>query len=758
MQNNKSIILKDLVLVGGGHSHVTVLKQFAMTPLSGVRLTLISRDIHTPYSGMLPGLIAGHYNFDQTHIDLGPLACFAGAQLYHDEVTGLDLEKKLLQCRNRPSVSYDLLSVNIGSTPTSLPNFKSNQNIVAVKPIGSFISRWEQLKKRVRNSSRNLNIGVVGAGAGGVELILSVQYSLRNLLNKYGRARFLPKFHLFSDNKTILPTYNQNVQNKFCRILSDRRVKVHVNFRVAKVRPGSLISDEGNELDMDEVLWVTEAGAALWLKDSGIDLNSSGFIKVQDTLESTSHQNVFATGDVAAMVNHPRYKSGVIAVRQGKPLYENLCRRLSNTELKPFVPQKKFLSLISTGDQYAIASRGNWALEGHLVWKWKDWIDRRFVRQYNELPNVSEHKSTQPNETLVDSHNLQGSSIGTRCGGCGAKVGADILNQVLSQLSLPKDRDNIIGLSDLDDSAVSTVPPGKVIVQSVDFFRALMDDPYTFGKITATHCLSDIFAMAAEPRFALSIAVIPYGTERKTKETLEQLLLGCLEVLHRSGTSLIGGHTSEGVELSLGLSITGFADPNHILRKRGMQPGDSLILTKPLGTGSLFAAHMCLKAKGRWILHAIDEMLQSNQEAANCLYQHGATACTDVTGFGLLGHLLEMNKASNTNARLFLEAIPLMEGVKETMSAGIFSSLHPHNLRLRSSICNLDELSTHHHFPILFDPQTSGGLLASVPVEKANRCLGELKKLGYSKASLVGTIEPMSGGASIRIETSTNLE
>ena len=276
------------------------------------------------------------------------------------------------------------------------------------------------------------------------------------------------------------------------------------------------------------------------------------------------------------------------------------------------------------------------------------------------------------------------------------------------------------------------------------FFRAIVDDPYVFGKIAAQHSLGDIFAMGAEGQTALAIATVPYGLEHKTEDTLSQMLRGAEEVLHEAGVALVGGHTSEGAELSLGFAINGLAGPSCLLRKTGMQPGDGLILTKPLGTGTLFAAEMRFKAKGRWVSAAVASMLLSNRSAAACLREHGARACTDVTGFGLLGHLVEMTRASQVAASVDLNRLPVLEGAEETVAAGIFSTLQPQNVRLRRAIRNLDAAAGAPRYPLLFDPQTAGGLLASVPAANAEACLASLRDSGYDHAALIGQVEQPS--------------
>jgi pyridine nucleotide-disulfide oxidoreductase family protein len=361
----------DLVLVGGGHSNIAVLRRFGLEPMAGVRLTLISRDLHTPYSGMLPGLIAGHYSFDEAHINLERLAQFAGARAHFDEVVRVDPSTQVVHCASGIRTSYDVLSINVGSTPNvSVPG--AAEHAIPVKPIDRFLDRWQQLRHRLLDGPPR-TIAVVGGGAGGVELLLSAQFALRR-----------HAFHLFTATPTILPTHNPRVRQKFLRIFEDRGVEAHTSSDVAEVTPGRLHLPSATH-DADEILWTTQARAASWLREAGFATDEDGFLRVHDTLQSVSHENVFAAGDVAAVEGYRLEKSGVYAVREGEVLTRNLRRAVEGRPLARYHPQRQFLSLITTGDRYAVGSRGAFAIEGEWVWRWKDRIDRRFMRRYQHL-------------------------------------------------------------------------------------------------------------------------------------------------------------------------------------------------------------------------------------------------------------------------------------------------------------------------------------------------------------------------------------
>ena len=711
-------LLKGLVLVGGGHAHVHVLKSFGMKPMPGVRLTLIGRDIETPYSGMIPGFVAGRYSFDECHIDLARLCAWTGARLFHHEAIGIDRANRQVLLKDRPAVSYDLLSIDVGSAP----NLETIPGAAAwatpVKPIADLGQRWLAFLERMKSWLGPLNIAVIGGGAGGVELALAIDHRLREV------AKGAQLQVTLATKDEILARQAAAARQKMRAIFRRRGVRLLENEATTRIERGAAQLESGKWLQADAVFVVTEASAAKWFATTGLALDERGFIAVDDTLRATGDQHIFAVGDCATVLRYPRPKAGVFAVRQGPPLAANLRRALLGQAIKPFVPQNRFLSIIGTGDGGAMATRGAWAVEGAWVWRWKDHIDRRWMRMYREPPArpMQMTATTPPDPALADGEARRLlADIGMRCGGCGAKVGAGVLSRVLARLGRSPGSGVTIGLDAPDDAAMIEVPAGQALVQSVDFFRSFVADPYVFGEVAAVHALGDVWAMGAKPHSALALAVVPAAAERLMEEDLFQLLSGARRVLDDAGCALIGGHSGEGPEAALGFSVNVLVDPARALRKGGLRPGDRLVLTKPLGTGVIFAAAMRGAARGAWIEGALASMRQPSSKAAEALVAVGAHACTDVTGFGLAGHLAEMiratGKGDTVSVDLHLDALPVLAGAAELFAKGFASSLQPENLRARHLIDGMDRAMSHPKLPLLFDPQTAGGLLAAVPAD-----------------------------------------
>lgn len=728
-------IVKDVVLVGAGHAHVTALRAFGMRPIPGVRLTLITREVHTPYSGMLPGLIAGHYNFDETHIDTAPLAHFAGSRLYQDEVIGIDPAVRHVMCRNRPPVAYDLLSLDVGSTPNTEAVPGATEYAIPVKPIDGFLERFERSLARTLDRRGHTRVAVVGAGAGGIELMLSLERRLRQETRRAGYSTDRLSFTLIAGAEGILTSFPEAFRTRFQAVFAQRDIAI-VASPVTSVEAGRLLFADHPPIEADEILWTTQAAAPRWLQQTVLPLDDRGFLVVDASLRVCGHDSVFAAGDMIAFAPRALPKSGVYAVRAGPVLAGNIRRTLLGQKLLDYQPQRNALYLVSTGDAYAIGTRNGFSFQGKWVWRWKDWIDRRFMRKFNELPEM---KSPEVAASPLPGQQANSSDL-MRCSGCGAKVGAAVLSRALRGI-VPEPRPDVIfGLNAPDDAAIVDTGGDKLSVQTVDYFRAFIDDPYTLGKIAANHALGDIYAMGGEAQSAMAIATIPFGPEAKVEADLTAMMTGANETLRAAGCALVGGHTSEGAELALGFAVNGLIARENVLRKSGLRPGDALILTKPIGTGTLLAADMRGQAKARWVMAAISRMIESNRAAAEILRRHHVHAATDVTGFGLLGHLVEMVRASHVDATLALNRIPVLEGARETSARGILSSLHVQNLAASFAIRDPDAARGHPLFPLLFDPQTAGGFLASMPPVDAERCIVALRDAGYAYAAVVGFV------------------
>jgi len=759
-------ISTDVVFIGGGHTHAIVLRKLGMVQLPGVRLTLITNLVDTPYSGMLPCHVSGRYGFDESHIDLRPLTRFANCRLFIDRAVGLDMERREVICANHPPVSFDVLSIDTGSTPATVKIPGAEEYAIPAKPVPELLMRWNHLLQQVReNPTRSLTIGMVGGGVGGVELTLNMQERLHKLLQELGQPPEHITFHMFHRGDELAPGRNRWTRRRLQQIFRERGIRLHLNEAVTRLEratandPVRVYGESGTGVECDRVFWVTSASAPQWLQGSGLSLDARGFIQTRDTLQTLSHANVFAAGDVATMVNYPRPKAGVFAVRQGKPLYKNLLRLLQGNPLKPFHPQKQFLTLIDVGYGHTIAARGPLAWESSLFRRWKNHIDQKFMDLFREFPTMEEmnpHIIELPT-TPPTSPTLHPSTL--PCAGCGSKVGSDALSLAIQRVRQEfadfgnTSADLIIGLDAPDDAAVMKVPPGQVMVHTVDFFTALVDDPFVFAQVCLKHCLSDLYAMGATPHSVLAVVQLPYATPEKQADSLYPLLVGIQKGLMPTGTLLVGGHTTVGPQLGLGFACNGVAFADKLLRKGGMQPGDWVILTQPIGTGTLFAADMQRLAKGRWIESAITHMAQSNQLASEVFRAHQASACTDVTGFGFIGHLLEMVQAAQVSVELDLTGLPILSGARDTLALGIVSSLQAQNLQASTAIQNGAEWRHHADYPLLFDPQTAGGLLASVPAENVEDCLRQLHGKGYYSAVAIGRVFPGEDSAQpIRIK------
>ena len=710
---NTSLPQHDVVLWGIGHTNAHILRMWRMDPVPNARLTCITDFRFVTYSGMLPGTLAGMYEPEQMQIDLVRLCAASGARLLCSEVTGLNQEQRTLSFRDRPPLSYDILSIGVGSRPGGLPEAQSQ--VLSVKPMQTFLGRLDERLKGLKKSciGRPWQIAVVGAGAGGVEVALCLRKRLTDWYDQQNA-----NITLIERGASILANMPSRTRALTARQLQRSDIKAILGREVMSCVGEAITLEDGQELPCDLIVWTTSASPQDALRHLSLSTDERGFLLVRSTLQSIDSDNVFVVGDCASLVDRPLAKAGVYAVRQGPILWKNIRRRLESRPLVAWKPQKSFMTLLNTGNEQAILTYRGIGVHARWCWRLKDYIDRRFMAKYQDYRPMVQ---TPWQNTPVEPPKMY-------CGGCGSKLPSNVLSRVLSRLENAS-----------DDVAVIESSANRALAATVDFFTSFIDDPFLLGQVAALNALSDMIAKGVQSRGALALATLPHGPADKQESYLSEMLEGAMQVLRPEGIPLIGGHTTEGDQAMLGFTILGEVEIDKLPRKGALRPGDQLVLTKPLGTGVLLAANMQAECRHDWYDSLVQSMLTTNRPAGTTAGKLGVQAVTDVTGFGLAGHLLEMLEASDVSAKLSLSAIPLLPGVEQLLASGLESSLAPGNRACSDQIAGDETLRSTSRWSALFDPQTSGGLLMGVPAELLDSLRDELGEAAFVIGEVVST-------------------
>lgn len=718
MQNNPLPLSRDLVLIGGGHAHALVLRKWGMNPLPGARITVINPEPTAPYSGMLPGFLAGHYPRDALNIDLVRLARFAGARVILGAVSEIDPKTKTIIVPGDPPINYDVASIDIGITSAmpTLPGF--SQHAVPAKPLDQFSRAWSEFKTQ----SGCADVAVIGGGVAGAEIAMAFAYALR-LAGRDANVSLI-------DRHSVLSTMPPKSKKTLLEALKAQSVQIYEHAHITKVTGDGVVLSDGQTIAAQFVCGAAGAKPHDWIASTTLE-QQQGFINVDEHL-LTSDPNVFAVGDCAHMVKSPRPKAGVFAVRQADILYENLRVRLSEKgNLQAYRPQKDYLKLISLGEKSALGDRFGVSFQGPAIWKWKNRIDQTFMDKFRILPKMSQPKL--PEERAAGAAEVLGGK--PLCGGCGSKIGRNALQAALAQINTPA-RPDIQYLAGDDSALLITGGVNQVI--STDHLRAMINDPVAMTRIAANHALGDIWAMGASPQAATATVILPRMSAMLAERTLTEIMLAAQTFFSNAGAAIVGGHSSQGGELTIGFTVTGLCE-NRPITLCAAKPGDTLILTKPIGSGVIMAAEMTGDARGEWVAGALGHMSAPQGQAAKILAE--ANAMTDVTGFGLAGHLMNICQKSAVGARLRVSDVPLLPGSLELSQTGTRSSLFPENRLV------LPGLASDPRSDLLFDPQTAGGLLAAVSGNPAEH-MAQLKSAGF-EAAIIGEITADVGQISI---------
>jgi selenide, water dikinase len=727
-----------------------------MDPPDGARLMVVLDRSVAVYSGMVPGFVAGDYELSELEIDVVPLARRAGAGVILSPALDLDPVRHEIEIDGRPPLRFDLASLDVGSTVRGIDLPGVGEHALATRPIGRFVREVDGRIKELSALGRSARILIVGSGAAGSELAFTLEARLRAHGIDPNVAVVTPERGLLADaSARIQKRIEAEARRRGVEVLSERRViRVDAGGVFVATTGDALGLDKDEYLSADLVVWATGAAPIAFPAcrgGSSLARDKQGFLEVQDTLQAVGHEDVFAVGDCARLVDHrwvPR--AGVYAVRQGPVLEANLRARLEGLPLQRYRPQRDFLSLLNLGDSRAHASKWGHATEGHAAARLKDWIDRRFMSRFQVLD-----ANGIPRPELADLGAMaEVDDEEMTCGGCAAKLGALPLEAALAALpTAPTDASVVLGLEDRDDVAATRNLHGQTTLHNVDVIRAFCDDPFLVGRVATSNALSDLYAKGGIPRYAQAIIGLPDLAPDLAQEILYQTLAGIRKTLDASGVTLLGGHTTIGDILTVGLSISGDGpDEIALLRQTGASAGDILLLTQPLGTGVVLAADMQGLARGAWVESAHAVMQHTNREAGRIALQLAAHASTDVTGFGFAGHLSTMLEASRLIARIDCDALPLLPGARELWDRGLRSTAHPAN---RQAFSQRVRAAKNEDEAWLFDPQTSGGLLIAVGREQVDSIQRAFRDAGeptiYPIGELVDKLSSKTSSETIEV-------
>ena len=729
-QSGDRLPSKQVVLVGVGHTNAHVVRMWGMNPIPDTGLTCISDNSIATYSGMLPAVLAGQNSVPDMEIDLVRLCASVGARLIVDEVTGIDVDDQTISLANRPAVPFDALSIGIGSVPTVSGVRMDTDAVLKIKPMQTFLQRLEKsvTAAAAKREGRQLRVAIAGSGVAGIE----IAFCLPPFLQKHA-AEFSIRVVTRSPEilQGVIPSFRKRAMDD----LAKRDVEVSTGKTVVQVTEDGLHLNDGNLVEADLVIWATGASAPPLFDQLNIDLpmDGRGFLATDATLRSTSGKPVFAVGDTGTILSDKLPKAGVYAVRQGPILWQNLRNLMASEPLIKYKPQKSFMKLLNTGDGSAIGEYNGFSFKGPWAMQLKNRIDGRFMKMYRPLEMKTSDEQMQ-------------------CRGCGCKLGGDVLESVIDTIASSEASSGPI--HGLDDAALIETNSGASVVASTDFFTTPFKDAYLSGRVAALHSASDLVAMGASVNAVLANVVLPEGETKVQRQEFSDVMAGARREFEAMGGAIVGGHTIEGPRFEIGFTVIGepatVDNKRHLLCKANLNAGDVLYVTKPLGIGVLLVAHMQGRCAAADYDSLIETMLAHQQDFVKKAIDFGVKAATDVTGFGLIGHLIEMLKASKTTATLELSKIPLLNGAAVAFTDGLESTLAPGN-RYVESLVEVDEIKrAYPEYKALFDPQTCGGLLLGVPEKR----VAEFEEAFADSAccpDMIGRVEVSDSGRLVKI-------
>lgn len=750
--NSTSIQQFRIVLLGAGHTNAHVIRQWAMgNRIENAELVCVSDSATATYSGMLPAVVAGDVPRAAMEIDLLRLAQRSGCRLIVAKPAKIDRIERKLIFDDRPSLDYDVLSIGIGSQPSwNDVMVAGHLGLVAIKPMQTFLDRLTSAVEHAAQRNRDmLRVAVIGGGVASLEIAccLSGRFSQRQKGTDqldFALAQFREMQVRLISATEVGGELVAGTRRRLSKALKQYGIQTIDRQKVTRIEDGRLMFTDRSTAEFDVVIWATGAIASPFLATLGLETDGRGFLLTNADLSCVNDSRIFAVGDSGTIRDAPTPKAGVYAVRQGPILFENLRRFVNEQAPIRYLPQRGFLKLINVGLHTAIGEYRGLSFAGSRVWKLKHRIDTKFMEMYQDYRPAMTNTNASPEPPAP-------SDASIKCLGCGGKLSSEILRETLRLTNVSRANSDsvVIGLDQPDDAAILRFGDQEVAI-TTDYFATPFDDPYLFGRIVAIHTLSDLYAMGATPSAALVNMEIPFGHPKGQQRLATELMAGINDELQVASANIVGGHSIEGPRLAAGLTAIGRQSCS-ATKKGNLRVGDQLVLTKPLGVGLGLAAMMRNELKGVEFSRLKEVMLQDNSIALDLITNFQVQAMTDITGFGLLGHLMEMVSASFVSAELDAEKIPTIEFTQRLNELGIASSLYPANLSAATSF-GVDFNEEDWRVATLFDPQTCGGLLLGVPSRKLGSVLDFLKQHGYPEAACLGRVgEPSGNLPAIRV-------
>ena len=720
-------ITNDLVLIGGGHSHLSVLMKLSKRPINGNRITLITNEIDTPYSGMIPGYIEGIYSWRDSHIDLYRLCLKLNVRFIHAEVERVSAYEKEIYFKDRPKIKFDVLSINTGIQSNNREIKGAAKYCLPVKPISKLANNF--LNKITNFKS----IAFIGGGAGSVELALAIKKRFLNINQDI-------KITIITGKRGLLSTFPQKTKLTSLKTLEKFKIDIIEYKRVLEVKPKQIILSDKSMLKIDKAILSTNSMTPKWLAKSDILLTKDNYILVNKSFQ-TNYKYVFASGDVIDFNNQNLKKAGVFAVRSGKPLAINIKQFILGKKLVEYKFNKNYLALIGTSKRSAIATKYNLTFNSRFFFYLKKYIDQNFIKKFSDFRirkkfTLDALKTDVLNIFVKHKEKITDENDIMQCKGCAAKVPLNALKQ-----ALPKD---IVSTS---EDAVS-VPGHPELYQTVDMISSIITDPFLLGKIAANHSISDMVSVNSKITSAMMILQLPLSKTEINSRDLEQVLLGANEIFKTIDCPLIGGHTMIGKDKDpiIGFSILGQKQKKIKIMKnrRKIKTKDLLILTEKIGSGLIFAGINNYLIDSYFQTDVIKQMIKGNLNFGKISNHLNILSMTDITGFGLANHLLNLIKRDNskTGLTIYPNKIPLFEGVNECLNKDIKSSLFKSNYDIaqKDIIYKRDKSKLDN---ILYDPQTVGGIAFIIPQEEKYKHFKVLKEnnIKFTEIGFVNNIE-----------------